>query len=61
MPLVDIRGKLKVLLAEMEVIKTTLVEQPVSDYAAYREAIGRYQGLKLAIAQLKIEDEDDDN
>lgn len=47
----------------MDTIKNSLVEQPVSTYDAYRESCGKYQGLKLAVEELKKSetDENDDD
>lgn len=62
MPLVDPRRRIVLLESYMRELMTTAFEQPFTDYALYREAVGRYQGLKTAVNELRkeVDDGDDD-
>ena len=48
------------LRAEMHEIKEAMVEPGFSDYVAYREALGRFHGLKSALAKLKVSINEED-
>lgn len=62
MPLRDTRKLIIRMQEDMRAIATALCESPVSDYAQYREQVGRYQGVKQSLTELRkdIDDGDDD-
>lgn len=62
MALRDTRRLIALLQKEMTDIATGLCESPAQDLGAYQVQVGRYQGLKRAVSELRkdVDDADDD-
>lgn len=60
--LIDPRKRIAALEKELHEVVNTTFEQPWGDYSLYLRAVGRYEGIKLAINFLKqdLDDGDDD-
>lgn len=53
--------KVSALLALLNEMERTAYEYPAPDYAAYRERVGRYQGIQDCIQVLNNLEDDEDS
>ena len=53
--------QLNALFARMSELEKSVIENPATDYASYRERVGHYNGLKEAIQILTDLDREEDD